>query len=76
MKNRNERNIEEFRKQFDLAVLCEVLRDGRFESFWGPVLNLIKCAYIDFKPHYRCEMYFLNGSSELAFCGKLVSILP
>lgn len=59
-----------------MEILCDILKDPNYESFKGPVLNLIKTAYIDYKPHGRCELYFLNGWSELSFKGSLVSVLP
>lgn len=59
-----------------MNVLCAVLRDDSLRSLYGPVLNLIKCAYVDYAPYYRCEMYFLNRESKLAFEGCLLSILP
>ncbi len=54
MKNRMEKNIVDFRKEFSLEILCDILREPSMNSFKGPVLNLIKCAYVDFKPYFRC----------------------
>ena len=56
MKQRHQSNIKQFRKQFSLDILCDVLKvsNDYLHGLKNPILNLIKTAYIDVNPYMKC----------------------